>query len=63
MTVSDPDAFHQFKSMLEHFVEMVKTGQPPFDWRETVETAKVIIAARVSLAENGRIVKLEEIQA
>ncbi len=62
VTVSDPDSFNQFKSMLEHFVGMLKTGQPPFDWRETVETAKVIIAARVSLAESGRIVKLEEIQ-
>ncbi len=60
--VSDPDAFFQFKSMLEHFIGMLDSGEAPFDWRETVEMAKVIIGGHISLKEGGRAVKLEEIK-
>jgi predicted dehydrogenase len=57
----DADSFLQFKEMLAHFIEYLRTGKPPFDWRETVETAKVVIAGEKSLKEGGRIVRLEEI--
>ena len=56
------DAFQQFKSMLESFKEMLDTEKPPFDWRQTVETSKVIIAGRISLAEGGREVNLKELE-
>ncbi len=54
-------AFQQFKSMLEGFKRMLDTGKQPFDWKDTAETAKVIIAGRISLAEGGREVKLKEL--
>lgn len=55
------DSFQQFKSMLEAFKEMLDTGEAPFDWRETVETCKIIIAGRISLAEGGREVNFKEL--
>lgn len=59
--VGDPDAFFQFKNMISHFIGWLRTGRPPFDWRETIETVKVVIAGEKSLAEGGRIVRLDEI--
>lgn len=58
---SDSDAFFQFKNMISHFVGWLRSGRPPFDWAETVETAKVVIAGLKSLEEGGRIVRLDEI--
>ena len=55
------DAYSSFKNMLTAFVEALKTGKPAFDWHETVEMVKVVIAAIVSLRDKGRIVRLEEI--
>ncbi len=57
----DSGAFQQFKSMLAAFVEMLKTGKQQFDWHETVEMAKVVVAGQLSLEEGGRVVRLEEI--
>ena len=54
-------AFWQFKNMLFHFVEMLKSEKAPFDWNETVEMAKIVIAGRLSLREKGRVVNLKEI--
>ena len=55
------DAFTSFKSMLVAFVRMLDSGKPSFDWSETVEMAKVVIAGRLSLKEKCRIVNLKEI--
>jgi len=57
----DSDAFFQFKNMISHFVGWLRTSRPPFDWRETIETVKIVIAGEKSLAEGGRIVRLDEI--
>ncbi len=61
-TVGDSDAFFQFKNMISHFVGWLRTGKPPYDWQETVETAKIVIAGVKSLNEGGRIVRLNEIK-
>ena len=59
--VTQTDAFSSFKNMLLDFVKMLKCGKPPFDWNETVEMAKIVIAGRLSLKEKGEIVNLKEI--
>jgi len=59
--VGDPDAFFQFKNMLSHFLEYLRTGHAPFDWHETIETIQVVIAGEKSLNEGGRMVRLDEI--
>ncbi len=57
----DHDAFFQFKNTLVHFIEMLKIDNPPFDWHQTIEMAKIVIAGMISLKEKGRIVYLKEI--
>jgi len=59
--IADTDAYSSFKNMLTAFVEMLGTGKPPIDWHETVETAKIVVAAILSLQENSRVVSLAEI--
>ena len=61
--VQDSDAFFQFKNMLQHFIEMLKTGKPSFDWHETVEMAMIVIAGQLSLEKKGQVIKLEDIYA
>ena len=61
VAIEETDAFFMFKNTLAHFIEMLDTGKSPIDWHETVEMCKVIIAGRMSLEQNGRIVKLDEI--
>ena len=55
--VASIDSFSSFKNMLSAFIKMLDGGKPPFDWHETVEMAKIVIAGRLSLKEKGRIVK------
>ena len=59
--VTHTDTFSSFKNMLLDFVKTIKTGKPSFDWNETVEMAKIVIAGRLSLQEKGRVVNLKEI--
>ena len=59
--VTSVDAFSSFKNMLLDFVKMLKSGRQPFDWNETVEMAKIVIAGSLSLKEKGRIINLNEI--
>lgn len=59
--VNDTDAFFQFKSMLQAFIRMLETGTPDFDWQETVEMSKVVVAGTLSHEEKNREVFLEEI--
>ncbi|MCK5547987.1 MAG: Gfo/Idh/MocA family oxidoreductase [Thermoplasmata archaeon] len=61
MLLEQTDAYTSFKNMLTAFVDTLKSGKPAFDWHETVETVKVVIAAIISLREDGRIVYLKEI--
>lgn len=59
--VTETSSYWSFKNMLVAYVEMLKTGKAPFDWQETVETIKVIVAGIISLKEGGRKVSLDEI--
>lgn len=59
--VTKTDAYSSFRNMLVAFVETLKTAKPAFDWRETIGTAKVVVAAMVSLREGSRVVPLAEI--
>jgi len=57
------DTFTAFKTQLVTFVEYLRSGKPPFDFSQTVELMKIIIAGIRSRAENGRTVMLSEIHA
>ena len=57
------DTFGAFKSQLIAFVDFVRTGREPFDFAQTVEQMKIIIAGERSRRCNGRTVLLSEIEA
>ena len=59
--VASTDSFSSFKNTLSAFVKMLDSGKQPFDWHETVEMVKIVIAGTLSLQENGRIINLKEI--
>ena len=55
------DSFYMFKKQLESFVDLLKTGQYPYPYQQTLETVAVIIAGIISRQQNGRTVPLSEI--
>jgi predicted dehydrogenase len=55
------DTFSAFNAQLVAFVDFVRTGQDPFDFAQTVEQMKMIIAGTRSRHEGGRRVPLSEV--
>ena len=55
------DSFTAFKAQLSAFVSYLRTGIRPFDFEQTLELMRMVIAARKSLDEGGRRVELIEI--
>lgn len=55
------DSFTAFKAQLSAFVSYLRTGDRPFDFEQTLELMRMVIAAKVSLDEGGRRVELIEI--
>ena len=55
------DSFHAFRTQLVTFVQYLRTGKLPFDFAETVELMKLVIAGIRSRHEGGRRVPLTEI--
>ncbi len=56
------DTFFAFKSQLATFVHYLRTGERPFPFAETEELMKLVIAGIRSRDENGREVRLDEIE-
>ena len=61
LSVQFEDTFYAFKTQLEQFVSYLRTGKLPFEFEQTVELMKIIIAGIKSRNESGRTVMLEEI--
>lgn len=59
--VTFSDTFYAFKSQLEAFIRYLRTGVMPFDFSETVELMKIIIAGIKSREAEGREIMLSEI--
>ena len=55
------DTFSAFKAQLVAFVDFARTGVEPFDFAQTVEQMKMIIAGTRSRHEGGRTGLLSEI--
>jgi hypothetical protein len=54
------DNFTMFRRMLWHFCRSVRTGEPPFDPRETVTAMRILMAGEQSIIEKRRVY-LEEV--
>ena len=57
------DTFYAFKTQLVEFINYLRTGDLPFEFSQTVELMKIIIAGIRSREESGRVVRLKEIKA
>lgn len=57
------DTFFSFKAQLVTFIDYLRTGRMPFDFQQTVELMKLVIAGIRSREQGGRTVLLSEIQA
>lgn len=55
------DFFYMFKKQLESFVQLLKTGQYPYPYEQTLETIAIVIAGIVSRTQDHRKVLLSEI--
>ena len=53
------DSFHMFKNQLVSFVDYLKTGKAPFEFSQTIELMKIIIAGIKSRDKNGETVLLK----
>ncbi len=53
LTVPFSDFFYSFRAMLSDFVDLVRTGKPPFPREEMVAIAHVVLAGVISKERNG----------
>ena len=61
-SVGFKDTFHAFNTQLVEFVNYLRTGDLPFDFLQTIELIRIIIAGIRSKEESGRVVQLKEIK-
>ena len=61
VVIETTDFFYMFKKQLESFVHLLKTGEYPYPYEETLETVGAVIAGTMSREEDGRKVMLNEI--
>ena len=55
------DTYSAFRAQLVAFIDMLRTGQPPFDFAQTVELMAIIIAGIESRKQNGATVSITSI--
>lgn len=55
------DTYNAFRGQLVAFIDMLKTGRPPFEFSQTVELMAIIIAGIRSRETGGALVPLQEI--
>lgn len=55
------DTYTAFRAQLLAFISLLRTGQPPLPFSQTVELMAVLIAGRRSRAEGGREVTVAEV--
>ncbi len=57
------DTVFAFKAQLEDFIRYLRTGRRPFDFAQTIELMKMLIAATRSRDSAGRSVRLDDVAA
>jgi len=56
------DSFYSFKTQLESFVSYLRTGERPFDFSQTVELMKIVIAGNESRELGGKRINLSDMR-
>jgi predicted dehydrogenase len=54
--------FYAFKAQLVAFIDYLRSGQPPFEFQQTVELMKLVIAGIRSRGQDARTILLSEIR-
>lgn len=57
------DTYSAFRAQLVAFIDMLRTGQPPFDLSQTVELMSIIIAGIQSREQGGRVIPIADVMA
>lgn len=57
------DTYHAFRGQLVAFIDMLRTGEPPLPFAETVEMMAVIIAGIRSREQGGTVISVPELLA
>lgn len=55
------DSFNAFKTQLIDFIGYLRSGRRPFEFSQTVELMKIIIAGIQSREQGGRRIMLSEL--
>ncbi|MFA6929569.1 MAG: oxidoreductase [Lentisphaeria bacterium] len=59
LSLSYPDSFSAFKAQLTDFVQYLRTGQRPYDFQETIELIRLLLAAEHSSRMHHKKINLE----
>lgn len=61
LAVKLTDTYHAFRSQLVAFIDMLRTGERPLPFDETVELMAGIIAGIRSREQGGAVVSIQEV--
>ena len=61
--IKSRDTFYAFKRQMESFIDYLKTGQRPFEFSQTIELMKIVIAGIMSKEQGGKEIYLADIKA
>ncbi len=59
-TVTSHDTYTSFREQMLAFVRYLQTGERPYPFAETVELMRLVSAGCESLAQNGKLISIEE---
>jgi predicted dehydrogenase len=57
------DTYSAFRAQLVAYIEMLRTGRPPFDFQQTIELMAIIIAGIRSRERGGEIIQVGDLLA
>lgn len=63
LAVKLTDTYHAFRGQLVAFIDMLRTGERPLPFDETVELMAVIIAGIRSREQGGAVVSIQDLLA
>lgn len=57
------DTYSAFRAQLVTFIDMLRTGTPPFDFQQTIELMAIIIAGIRSREQGGAVIAISDVRA
>jgi len=57
------DTYSAFRAQLVTFIDMLRTGTPPFDFQQTIEMMAIIIAGIRSREQGGAVIAISDVRS